>query len=89
MSLNIKNAHVHELARQAARLTGRSQTGAIQLALEDLLRSLDADPDQARTRRKVDLVREIALEYATDPGAVDREITTVDDLFDTTTGLPR
>ena len=34
MSLNIKNEHVHELAREAARRTGRTQTGAIQLALE-------------------------------------------------------
>ena len=30
MGLNIKNERVHELARQAAAVTGKSQTGAIE-----------------------------------------------------------
>ena len=30
MALNIKNEHVHQLARQAAELTGKSQTAAIE-----------------------------------------------------------
>ncbi|WP_083190675.1 type II toxin-antitoxin system VapB family antitoxin [Serinicoccus hydrothermalis] len=29
MSLNIKSERVHALAREAARVTGRSQTGAV------------------------------------------------------------
>lgn len=37
MGLNIKNERVHELARRAAKCTGRTQTGAIELALERLL----------------------------------------------------
>ena len=34
MSLNIKNERVHALAREAARITGKSQTGVIEEALE-------------------------------------------------------
>ena len=33
MSLNIKNEHVHQLARDAAARTGLSQTGVIEEAL--------------------------------------------------------
>lgn len=40
MSLNIKNERVHALARQAARITGRSQTSVIEMALEELLARL-------------------------------------------------
>lgn len=43
MSLNIKNEHVHDLAREAARRTGRNLTSAIELALEQLLATLDAE----------------------------------------------
>lgn len=89
MGLNIKNERVHELAREAARLTGKSQTGAIELALRDLLRSLDADPDAAHAKRRVDLAHAIATEYSADPGVPQRAIRSVDDLYDTATGLPR
>lgn len=37
MSLNIKNERVHDLAREAARRTGMSQTSVIEVALERLL----------------------------------------------------
>lgn len=40
MSLNIKNERVHELAREAARRTGTSQTSVIETALERLLAEL-------------------------------------------------
>lgn len=57
MSLNIKNPHVHELAREAARVTGKTQTGAIEEALERLLLAYGADPVRARAQAKVDLAR--------------------------------
>lgn len=40
MGLNIKNEEVHQLAREVARLTGESMTGAIQAALEEKLARL-------------------------------------------------
>ena len=89
MGLNIKNERVHDLAREAARVTGRSQTGAIEEALVRLLREYDADPSRARTAAKVDLVRGVVAAYLADVGDDDREITRVEDLYDDTTGLPR
>jgi antitoxin VapB len=89
MGLNIKNDHVHELAREAARVTGKSQTGAIEEALVRLLRDYDADPDATRAAAKVDVVRGIVAEYHADPGRPDREIERIEDLFDDATGMPR
>ncbi|MGH3425128.1 MAG: type II toxin-antitoxin system VapB family antitoxin, partial [Nocardioidaceae bacterium] len=37
MSLNIKNERVHDLAREAAQRTGRTQTSVIEEALAQLL----------------------------------------------------
>jgi antitoxin VapB len=89
MGLNIKNERVHELARQAARLTGKSQTGAIEEALETLLRAYGADPTEARISRKIDAVRGLVAAYVADRGNGEREIDRVEDLYDDTTGLPR
>ena len=89
MGLNIKNERVHDLARQAARVTGKSQTGAIEEALVRLLQEYDADPTSARTAAKVDLVRGVVAAYLADPGNDVREIARVEDLYDDTTGLPR
>jgi antitoxin VapB len=89
VSLNIKNERVHDLARQAARVTGKSQTGAIEEALERLLAAYDADPAEARTSAKVDLVTNLVAEYAGDPGQEERALRRVEDLFDESTGLPR
>jgi antitoxin VapB len=88
MGLNIKNERVHDLAREAARLTGKSQTGAIEEALVRLLRDYDADPARARTAAKVDLVRGVVAAYRADPGNDDRVIARVEDLYDDATGLP-
>lgn len=41
MSLNIKNQRVHRLARAAAERSGKTQTGAIEAALEQYLATLD------------------------------------------------
>lgn len=89
MGLNIKNERVHELAREAARVTGKSQTGAIEEALVGLLRAYDADPTEARIKRRLDLARNIALAYAADPGEPHRSIRRIEDLYDETSGLPR
>ena len=56
MGLNIKNERVHELAREAARRTGRTQTGAIQLALEKLLAESEPAHRAEDKRRRIDLV---------------------------------
>lgn len=89
MGLNIKNERVHDLARQASAVTGKTQTGAIEEALELLLRSYDADPDRVRTRRTIDAVHVLVADYAADPGVAHPEIVSVDDLFDSRSGLPR
>ncbi len=89
MGLNIKNERVHALAREAARVTGKSQTSAIEEALERLLQAYGVDPDAARTARTVDTVRRLASAFAGDPGRPDRPITAVEDLFEDSTGLPR
>lgn len=57
MGLNIKNEHVHELARQAAQRTGKNQTSAIEAALQNYLKSLDRLPEATQvTRRKIERV---------------------------------
>jgi antitoxin VapB len=47
MSLSIKNERVHQLARETARRTGRSQTSVIEEALSRLLAELDREPRAA------------------------------------------
>jgi antitoxin VapB len=89
MSLNIKNERVHQLAKEAARVTGKSQTGAIKEALERLLRDYGADPVRAEAARKVDAVRRIVAEYQADPGRSNPGLMTIEDLYDESTGLPR
>ena len=90
MSLNIKNERVHELARRAAALTGKTQTGAIREALERFIaeRGADpaADPEEARQRR-IDL---LWSEITADTSDADRARTrrTMDELYDDS-GLPR
>lgn len=88
MALNIKNEHVHQLARQAAELTGKSQTAAIEEALERLLRDYGADPSTGRARRRLDVARRLAVEYRADPGVDARMVASIDDLYDDQ-GLPR
>ena len=85
MSLNIKNEHVHELAREAARLTGKSQTSVIEEALEKLLADLEHE------RRKVGLkedIMAIAADFQARLTPQDRERLTTDWLYDDETGLP-
>ncbi|MBM7517239.1 type II toxin-antitoxin system VapB family antitoxin [Nocardioides nitrophenolicus] len=89
MSLNIKNERVHALAREAARITGKSQTSVIEEALVKLLAEYGLDPVEADRKRRMDAVTQIALEWQDLP-VLDGEdrIREVEDLYDTETGLP-
>ncbi|WP_154792415.1 type II toxin-antitoxin system VapB family antitoxin [Occultella kanbiaonis] len=80
MSLNIKNERVHALAREAAERTGRTQTGAIEFALERLLATLPERDERggARIDRLLDDLR----------GRLGDDTLTTDDLYDET-GLYR
>jgi len=86
MSLNIKNEHVHELARTAARLTGRSQTSVIEEALERLL--ADLEHERRRVGLKEDLMAIAADFQARTVAAGDGPLSS-DWLYDDETGLPR
>lgn len=88
MSLNIKNERVHAMARQAAEATGLTMTGAIERALEEMLRGLGSDPGRARVSARVDAVNRIVADYAADDDDPEREIRTTADLYDEA-GLPK
>ena len=87
MSLNIKNEHVHELAREAARRTGKSQTSVIEEALEKFLADLDYSPEAVEERAAHLLA--IAADFRSRLTPEDRERLTPDWLYDDETGLPR
>ena len=89
MSLNIKNPRVHALAREAAAVTGKAQTGAIEEALERLLADYGVDPEQRRRAAKVDLAHDIARRFRANPVLTTAEPRSVEDLYDPNTGLPR
>ncbi len=86
MSLNIKNEHVHELAREAARRTGKSQTSVIEEALEKLL--ADLEHERRRVGLKEDLMAIAADFHARTVAAGDGPLNS-DWLYDEETGLPR
>ncbi|WGX97128.1 type II toxin-antitoxin system VapB family antitoxin [Nocardioides sp. L-11A] len=89
MSLNIKNERVHALAREAARITGKTQTSVIEEALERFLAEVGADPVEAERRRKIDAVHRIQLRVAALPRLTGPDrILSDDDLYDPETGLP-
>jgi antitoxin VapB len=85
MSLNIKNEHVHDLAREAARLTGKSQTSVVEEALERLLADLEHE------RRKVGLkedIKAIVDDFQARTVAAGDGPLSSDWLYDDETGLP-
>lgn len=89
MSLNIKNERVHALAREAARVTGKTQTSAIEEALVKLLAEYGVDPVEADRQRRMDIIREIALEWHELPEVEGEDrIRNEEDLYDAETGLP-
>ncbi|PWJ26874.1 antitoxin VapB [Branchiibius hedensis] len=82
MGLNIKNERVHELAKEAARRTGRTQTGVIEVALEEFLARTEAEQSaEARRRRAEELIADLQSMYA------GQDLST-DFLYDDETGLP-
>lgn len=84
MGLNIKNERVHELAKEAARRTGRTQTSAIEVALEQFLARTEAEQSaEARRRRADELIRELQAAAATSANKMQ-----IEDLYDDETGLP-
>lgn len=88
MSLNIKNERVHDLAREAARLTGKTQTGVIQEALERFIDETRRDEEEEARQRRIDILfAEIDAAEITDE---DREATRrfMDDMYDEL-GLPK
>lgn len=88
MSLNIKSERVHALAREAARVTGKSQTGAVEEALTRLLRDYERDPEAVAMQRRLDRVRGVQAAYAVTPSG-GAEPLRIEDLYDDVTGLPR
>ncbi|SHF81800.1 antitoxin VapB [Jatrophihabitans endophyticus] len=85
MSLNIKNETVHELVREAARRTGRSQTSVVEVALRRYLDELsDHESEQQRDAELDSLVRDMQRRWrdSTEPPF------TAEDLYDPETGLP-
>jgi len=89
MSLNIKNERVHELAREAARVTGKTQTGAIEEALMRLLEQYGADPAELAHQRKLAKLNDIIERARKLPPPTDTYPMTIEDLYDPETGLPR
>jgi antitoxin VapB len=86
VSLNIKNEHVHELAREAARLTGTSQTSVIERALEEFLARERSAATAEERRRQVDaLLTEMHARLTDDDRARARQI--MEDMYDEN-GLP-
>lgn len=89
MSLNIKNERVHALAREAARVTGKTQTSVIEEALERLLADLGIDPVETDIQRRMEAIRQIALEWHQLPETEGEDrIRNEEDLYDAETGLP-
>lgn len=90
MGLNIKNDRVHALAREAARRTGKTQTGAIEEALERLLREYGGDgPAVVERRRRIDVIHATQAAWVSQPPNDDPgRIREVEDLYDPITGLP-
>lgn len=87
MGLNIKNERVCALAKQAAQVTGKTQTSVIEEALLRLLRDYEVDPVAAelaaRNARLDELLAVTRAELLRTGGPLDTEF-----LYDPETGLP-
>ncbi|MGL4177459.1 MAG: type II toxin-antitoxin system VapB family antitoxin [Dermatophilaceae bacterium] len=85
MGMNIKNDRVHDLARQAAERTGKSQTSVVEEALSQYLAQLDRKSDEAEAQ-----VRRVLADF--DRLLTDEDRRAMrdmpDDLYDDL-GLPR
>jgi antitoxin VapB len=85
MSLNIKNERVHALAKEAAQLSGKSQTAVIEEALTQFVGRL-RDDDAARRQRVQWLLDDFHRRLT--PGDRQAMATAIEDLYDED-GLPR
>lgn len=89
MSLNIKNPRVHQLAREAARVSGKTQTGAIEEALEHYLKEYGEDPQRAEKEAKMARIQKMIDEIRQlPPPPAGTWPLTIEDLYDPETGLP-
>jgi antitoxin VapB len=84
MGLNIKNERVHQLAREAARRMGRSQTSVIEEALTRLLADLPADQTPPNRLARID---EIVADFDSRLSDAARAGLDTEDLYDGR-GLP-
>ncbi|HWV47936.1 MAG TPA: type II toxin-antitoxin system VapB family antitoxin [Microbacterium sp.] len=89
MALNIKNERVHELAREAARVSGGTQTSAIQEALVLYLREHDVDPAARDHERRLRRMLAMGERFRREERVPASGVMTVADLYDERTGLPR
>ena len=72
MSLNIKNEHVHDLVREAARRTGKSQTSVVEEALRRYLDELEREQSRAaKDKRLYEALARIDALVAAHPGDYD------------------
>ena len=84
--MNIKSERVHDLAREVASLTGKSQTSVVEEALRRYLEELQSDARREAKRRRADeTLAEMRAIIASDP---DRFDLSTDFLYDPETGLP-
>lgn len=88
MGLNIKNERVCELAREAARRSGSTQTGAIESALEAYLQDLEAR-DREKQRAQGEKMKAILAAFHDAPRSEQTVAEIMDELYDPVTGLPR
>jgi antitoxin VapB len=79
--MNIKSERVHALAREAAAVTGKSQTSVVEEALR---RYLDELTREERRKRAAEILTEMQREIREQGGLTLRP----EDLYDPVTGLP-
>lgn len=88
MSLDIKNERVHQVAREAASLTGRSQTSIIELALERLIAQVRAESDETARQARIDALWHDIDSRPLPDGAREATRRDMEDMYDEL-GLPR
>jgi len=79
MSLNIKNERVHDLVREASRLSGLSQTSVVEQAMRRYLDELGRDDRRSQAGRVLAELRE---------SLAGGQRASIDELYDDKTGLP-
>jgi antitoxin VapB len=67
MGMNIKNPEVHAMAQELAKLTGRSLTDAVKIAVEQALIQVKLSHELSKSRSLGHRLNEIALRCATLP----------------------